>query len=95
MYNGWKNKQTWNVALWLNNDEGLNAAARGWAEQDRGYLEFALYLKEECGVHQTPDGVSYLDTRLNMVALDKLMVGLVVESKVLDYLDSWIIPPKA
>lgn len=22
-YNGWKNWQTWNVALWLGNDEGL------------------------------------------------------------------------
>ena len=22
-YNGWKNYQTWNVALWLGNDEGL------------------------------------------------------------------------
>ena len=22
-YSGWKNRQTWNVALWLGNDEGL------------------------------------------------------------------------
>lgn len=22
-YNGWKNYETWNVNLWLNNDEGL------------------------------------------------------------------------
>ncbi len=22
-FNGWKNWQTWNVSLWLNNDEGL------------------------------------------------------------------------
>lgn len=26
-YNGWKNWQTWNVALWLGNDEGLYRAA--------------------------------------------------------------------
>lgn len=25
-YNGWKNWQTWNVALWLGNDEGLYRA---------------------------------------------------------------------
>ena len=27
-YNGWKNWATWNVALWLGNDEGLYRAAR-------------------------------------------------------------------
>lgn len=27
-YNGWKNYETWNVALWLGNDEGLYNQAR-------------------------------------------------------------------
>jgi len=27
-YNGWKNWATWNVALWLGNDEGLYKIAR-------------------------------------------------------------------
>lgn len=30
-YNGWKNWQTWNVALWFGNDEGLYIAAKEWA----------------------------------------------------------------
>ena len=27
-YNGWKNYETWNVALWLGNDESLYELAR-------------------------------------------------------------------
>ena len=30
-YNGWKNWETWNVALWLGNDEGLYSASKSLA----------------------------------------------------------------
>ena len=43
-YNGWTNYETWNVALWLGNDEGLYNLARDWAEH--GYKSLSHMLIE-------------------------------------------------
>jgi hypothetical protein len=32
-YNGWKNYETWNVALWINNDQGLQETVRDMARE--------------------------------------------------------------
>ncbi len=32
-YNGWSNYETWNVALWLDNDAGTQDMLREWAEE--------------------------------------------------------------
>ena len=32
-YNGWSNYETWNVALWLDNDQGTQDMVREWAEE--------------------------------------------------------------
>ncbi len=32
-YNGWKNYETWNVALWLDNDQGTQELTRDLAQE--------------------------------------------------------------
>lgn len=73
-YNGWKNYETWNVALWIGNDEGLYNEARRF--RSRGYLDFVKYMRESYGdgtFVTTPDGVAWNDSGLDIDALDEMM----------------------
>ena len=71
-YNGWKNFETWNVALWLGNDEGLYNMARRYGRglHPYGTLTYALL---QCGVKETPDGVSYGHPKLDREALNEML----------------------
>ena len=68
-YNGWKNWATWNVALWLGNDEGLYKIARRFVN----YKDLAQELVDY-GTPTTPDGASYTDPDLDTYALDELLM---------------------
>lgn len=79
-YNGWANHATWNVALWINNDEGLYRLARQYARRARNvrYEDFvSTYLIDDT-LH-TPDGVAWLDGNLDHDALDEMLVELAGE----------------
>ena len=67
-YNGWKNYETWNVALWISNDEGLYSLAR----ETRNYAAFRDILRE-MDITETPDGVAYNDSGLDIDALDEMI----------------------
>ena len=71
-YNGWSNYETWNVALYIGNDEGLYNWAREW--RHHGYKSFAHQLMELTPA--TPDGVKWNDPALNLVELDEMMEEL-------------------
>jgi hypothetical protein len=80
-YNGWKNRQTWNVALWVGNDEGLYRSAveyvkmrraKGKRPTWRGFCEFA-YLTGD----KTPDGIAWMGSRLDLKALGEMLAELV------------------
>ena len=71
-YNGWTNYETWNVALWIGNDEALYDIAKGWAEH--GYKSLSHMLMEFSSA--TPDGVKWNDSELNAVELDEMLTEL-------------------
>jgi len=64
-YNGWENYETWNVALWINNNEYLYHLA----QEVGNYVDFVDVLND-CGTDSTPDGVRYDDPKVNVVQLN-------------------------
>ena len=67
--NGWKNNATWNVSLWMQNDEGLYAIARACRKSSTPYRAFVKRLAS-LGIDSTPDGVSYTASRLSIRELN-------------------------
>lgn len=76
-YNGWKNKSTWNVALWIQNDEGMYRSALFYAKAACARTSKRLYSgfihSEGLGNSKTPDGIKWLSTRLDYDALNEMM----------------------
>jgi len=75
-YNGWTNRQTWNVALWIGNDEGLYHFAKDCAKRcDEDESPYELFREEmrELGSVETPDHVAYNDSNLDIDELDDMM----------------------
>lgn len=75
-YNGWRNYETWNVALWIQNDEGLYGMARAVASAGGGYGALALHLREMST--ETPDGVAWNDSGLDVEELDEMLSEMAV-----------------
>lgn len=73
-FNGWKNYETWNVALYIQNDEGLYNLAKSYRRL--GYAEFAEMMKEEFGSYETPDAVAWTDSALDYDELNEMMEDL-------------------
>jgi len=79
-YNGWKNYETWNIVLWINNDEELYHTFRGLKKYRQAigekvdYLTLVLRLGLKCD--QTPDGVDYISSELDYAALDEMIAEL-------------------
>jgi|JI61114C2RNA_FD_contig_31_4384430_length_596_multi_2_in_0_out_0_2 hypothetical protein len=69
-YNGWRNYETWNVALWMQNDEGLYQLFK-----EAGSYAAGVETLRESGMTETPDGISWTDSGLDLGELEECVTG--------------------
>lgn len=81
MYNGWKNRATWNVALWINNDEELYKKAVRWVQKRRKEGKSITYTafstETSLRYKKTPDGFAYVSPELCKTELTRMLKELV------------------
>jgi hypothetical protein len=70
-YNGWSNYETWNVALWIQNDESLYDACRGMTDYNE-----VIELLYDCGSKETRDGVKWNDPKINHIEINEMLQDL-------------------
>jgi hypothetical protein len=68
-YNGWANYETWNVALWLQNDYALYKFASR-------YDDYSKFVSAIGFGSETPDGVSFASPKLDYNELNEMMSEL-------------------
>ena len=81
-YEGWANYQTWNVSLWINNEQPIYNEARHFmsAYMNRGVVTYAHFVDDillEAFGRVTPDGVSWTDPTLDHDALTSMLKEMV------------------
>ena len=66
-YNGWTNYETWNVALWIQNDEGLYHLAREVGNYEDFIDALEAYTFNSV---KTRDGVTWRDPKINVLEIN-------------------------
>ena len=73
-FNGWANWETWNVSLWLQNDEFIYRHAQ--RNKNLGYKKWAARYRDETGEFSTPDGAQWLSPEVDLDTLDDVLTEL-------------------
>lgn len=73
-YEGWKNRSTWNVALWINNEYQIYLGAVAFMKNYKGAEPYKAFIKE-CGLdaQKTPDGIAWKSHLLDYAELNEMM----------------------
>ncbi len=73
-YNGWKNRETWNVALYIGNDEAMYRAADRFMQKYKGKAPYDDFIQwEGLGASRTPDGVHWVSPKISRAELNRAM----------------------
>lgn len=70
-YQGWANYETWNVALYIQNEYDLYKVAQGYKSYDQLIPRLELMRGQI-----TPDGVRWMDPTINTDELDEMLADL-------------------
>ncbi len=73
-YNGYSNYETWNVALWIANDETIYRHAK--ENKNLGYRKWARCFIAEFGEFITGDGIAWLSDDIDADRLDDVLAEL-------------------
>jgi hypothetical protein len=85
-YNGWKNYETWNVNLWIQNDEGLYGFVRDGLEsildscdndwENVSHTDLKELVRDAFGSNKTPDGVSLFSNEIDWDEISDALLEL-------------------
>lgn len=75
-FNGWANYETWNVSLWINNEEAIYTSALHFLEKYQGETPYKDFISFAQLTGETPDGVAFASSKLDYIELNQMMKEL-------------------
>ena len=78
-YNGWANKATWSVALWIGNDQFLYNTAKAcveYCEQNETPYDKFIRCMLNCENDTNGDGIAWDDNTINRDEINDMMLEL-------------------